>query len=192
MGVLGEGLTLVLRQRPAEPSLDLPEVPSPEKLPGEMAAEGSHDRAATAGHDGGGFLQRDQVSRPPMAVGDEDVPEARPRQRVPVVHHHVPHQALPHPDGADRVEGEAAEMQGRRQDHVPSRPRLDDLSGQRFREMAGREGVDANRQVRPMLLQRADRQDDDRPLPGQRVERRTGQLFEQVDAQNVLPRVRVR
>ncbi len=120
MGILGEGATLLGRQRPAKRGLDLPEVAPAEELPGEVPAEGGHDHATPTGHDGGSLLERDQMAGAAVAVGDEDVPEAGAGQRVPVVHHHVAHETLTHPDRAHGVEREAAEMEGRGKDHAPA------------------------------------------------------------------------
>ena len=75
---------------------------------------------------------------------------------------------------------------------APARPLLDEPLGERLGEVAGGEGVDADGQVRAVLLERAHREHDHGALARQRVQRRARQLLEEVNAQKLLPRVAAR
>ena len=118
-----------------------------------------------------------------VAVGDQDVAEARAGQSRPVVDHGVAHDALPDVDGAHRLERERSEVQRRREHGAPARPLGHDALGDGLGEVARRHRVHAHGQVRPVLLERAHGEDHDRPVAVERVERRRRDLFQQVNAQ---------
>src|SRR5215468_3332692 len=71
----------------------------------------------------------------------------------------------------------------------PARPRGDDAIGDRFGEVARGERVDADGQVRSVSLQRTDRYEDHGPGAVERVQGRRGHLFQQMNAQKLLPLV---
>jgi hypothetical protein len=127
-----------------------------------------------------------------VAVGDEDVAEARAREGPTVVDDRVADHALPHAHGPDGLERERAERQGGSQQGGPAGPRGGQALAQRLGEVAGGDRVDADRQVRPVLLERAHGQNDDGARAVERVERRARHLFEEANAQKELPFVAVR
>ncbi len=124
-----------------------------------------------------------------VAVRDQDVAEAGAGERSPVVHHHVAHEPLPHRHRAHGVEREGAQVERGRQHDREARAARDDALGDGFREMARGECVDAERQVRPVGLERAHREDHHGALPVERVEPRRGELLQAMDGQKLLPRV---
>ena len=132
-----------------------------------------------AARDGrGGLLECYQVAGAAVAVGDQDVAEAGATERVAIVQHRVAHDALPHPDGADRVEGERAQVERGREHGAPARAGGHEPLGDALGEVPRRDRVDADGQVRAVRLERAHGQDDHRTCPVERVERRRGHLFE--------------
>ena len=182
VGVVGEGAPLVGRERSSQRRLDAREVSPAEELPRHVARERCHRHAMAAGHDRRRFLQRDQVAGPGVPVRHQDVPESGPGERPPVVDDRVADDPLAHADRSHRLEGEAPQRERRREDDRPPGPPRDEALGDRLGEVAGDEVVDADGQVRAVLLEGAHPDDRERPASVERVERRRRELFETEDA----------
>ncbi len=118
--------------------------------------------------------------------------EARARERAAIVYEEVAHHALSHRDGADGFEGKGAEVQRRREDHVPARTLGHEALGHGLGEVPARVSVHPEGQMRAMGLERARGQDDDGALARQGIEGRARELFEEVDAQKLDPFVAAR
>ena len=185
--VVGEGLALGLRERPAERALHVVQEAAIAKAPGEVAAEGGHGHAVAARHDGRRLVERGQMRRPGVAVGDQKMAEARAGQRRSVVDEDVAHHALAHRHRAHGLEGEGAEVEGGGEHGAPSRALGDQPTGDQLREVARGEGVHAERQVGAVLLQRAHGDDHQGARAVERVESRHRHLFETIDAHTLLP-----
>ncbi|OLD38963.1 MAG: hypothetical protein AUI57_04980 [Candidatus Rokubacteria bacterium 13_1_40CM_2_68_8] len=192
MCVVRERLPLVVGQGPPERRRDLLEVPAAEEVPGQVARERGHRHAVSSRDDRRGLLERREVPGPAVAVGDEDVPEAGARQRGAVVDERVTHHALPHAHRPHGVEREGAEVERGGQQRGPVRPRGGEAFAERLGEVAGGDRIDAHRQVRSVLFERAHGQDHDGARAVERVERGARHLFEQVHGQNELPFVAAR
>ena len=132
------------------------------------------------------------MAGPGMAVGDEDEAEAAAGERRAVIDQRVAHDPLAHGDRAGRLEGEGAEMQRGRQHHRPAGAGAHQPLGDGLGEVAGRERVDADGQVGPVRLQRADGEHHDGAGALQRIERRRGHLLQAMDGQKLLPLVAAR
>ncbi len=180
--VLGKGAALGVAEQPAELGLDPVEEAAGAELPHEPAGEGGHADAVATRDGRRRLVEGGQVGGPGVAVGHEDVAEAGPGEGLPEVDDGVADDTLAHGDGADGVEREGAQVQRGRQHGRPPRP----LRGQPMRDLLGEvargEGVDAEGQMGPVLLQGADGEEDDGALAIERVERRHGQLLEPMNA----------
>ena len=83
-------------------------------------------------------------------------------------------------------------MQGGSEHRRPPRPRRHQPLGEGLGEVARGEGVHPQGQMRPVLLERAHGEQDHGAVAVERVERRRGHLFEEVDGQKLLPWVEAR
>ncbi len=138
------------------------------------------------GHDGRRLVERGEVGRPGMAVGDENVAKAAARQRPSVVDDGVAHNPLADAHGAHRLEGEGAEVQGGSEHDGPSGSGRHQAVRDQLREVPRGEGVHPQGQVRPVLLQRAHGEDHQGARAVQRVEAGHRHFFEPVHAHEVL------
>ena len=190
--VVAESPALFVGQRAAERRLDLRKVTAEEELPRDVAGDGRHRHAVASRDESRSLLERREMSRTAVAVRDEDEPKARPCERAAVVHERVANHALAHVHGAHRLERERAEVERGREHDGPVRPLGDQPVRHRAREMARRERIHPDGQMRAVLLERAHGQDHGRPRAVQRVQRRRGHLLETVDTQKLLPFVATR
>jgi hypothetical protein len=162
----------------------------------EQRAQMQHGHAERVADEVAGLVDGDVLRRRAVPVQHEDPGESIARELAAEIGHHGTDGRLAQAVGAgmDRpatqlVGAAVPEVQRRHQDDVPGRQRPAEARGRLPGFVRDANRVGANRQVRPVLLEHADRKEDDRTPPVQGIDLGPGELVETVNPGR--PRLRV-